>query len=283
MAHTPELGLAHLSLLQLEPDELVRLAAAAGFDFVGVRVRGATPTETIADMRPGSAMSQAVLAAMTETGVQVRDIEFLSLDGETGRDEWLPMLEAGAALGATSLSLAGQDTDRARLVETLAALVADAQTFGIIPTLEPISYNTVSTVAQAAAIAREAGAAVLLDPLHIARGGSQLSDVEALEPALVPVLQLCDAPLVTPERIDIAGPLPRGMTADGEPRKVESRALRLPAGAGELPLAALLRAVPAGLPLSVEVPNAPLVAELGALGYAQHLRETTLALLAAAA
>lgn len=282
MAHTPELGLAHLSLLQLEPDELVRIAAAAGFDFVGVRVRGATPTETIADMRPGSDMSQAVLAAMAETGVRVRDIEFLSLDGEAGREEWLPMLEAGAALGATSLSLAGQDTERARLVETLAALVADAQTFGIIPTLEPISYNTVSTVAQAAAIAREAGAAVLLDPLHIARGGSSIADVEALEPALVPVLQLCDAPLVTPERIDIAGPLPRGMTADGEPRKVESRALRLPAGAGELPLAELLRAVPAWLPLSVEVPNAPLVAELGTLGYAQHLRETTLALLAAA-
>lgn len=274
----PEIGLAHLSLLHLEPDELVRVAASAGFSFVGVRVRGATPAETIADMSPGSAMSNAVLQAMEDTGVRVRDIEFLSLDGNTGRDEWLPMLEAGAALGASSLSLAGQDPDEARMIETLSALVADAAAHGIVPTLEPISYNEVATVAQAARIAAAAGAAVMLDPLHIQRGASPLTDVATLDASMIPVVQLCDAPLMTPEHIEIDGPLPRGMTAEGEPRKVESRALRLPPGDGELPLAELLRITPAGVPLSVEVPNATLLARLGDLGYAEYLLEKTTAL-----
>lgn len=278
-----EIGIAHLSLLQLEPDELVRVAAAVGFDFVGVRVRGATPLETLTDMRPGSPMSLAVVAALEETGIAVRDIEFLSLDGETGREAWLPMLEAGAALGATSLSLAGQDADRSRLVDSLAELVADAREFGIIPTLEPISYNAVSTVEQAASVAREAGAALMLDPLHIQRGGSSLADVVALEPALIPALQLCDGPLATPERVTIDGPLPRGMTADGEPRKVEARAFRQPPLAGELPLVELLRAVPAGIPLSIETPNAPLLETLGVVGYATHLHNAATELLRAAA
>lgn len=274
MTLTPPIGLAHLSLLHLEADELVRVAAAAGFDFVGVRVRGATPAESIPDMSPGAPMSRAVLAALAETGIVVRDIEFLSLDGTVGREAWLPMLEAGAALGATTLSLAGQDAEEARLIAALGELTADARQFGITPTLEPISYNSVSTVAQAARIATAAGAALLLDPLHIQRGGSALDEVAALDASLVPVLQLCDAPLAVPQHIKIDGPLPRGMTADGEPRKVESRALRLPPGEGELPLRELLRIAPAGVPLSVEVPNAPLVARLGDLGYAAHLLES---------
>lgn len=279
----PEIGLAHLSLLHLDPDELVRVAAQAGYDFVGVRVRGATATETIADMDPGSAMSRAVRAAIDETGVRVRDIEFLSLDGVTDREQWLPMLEAGAAIGATTLSLAGQDTERDRLVESLGRLADDARPYGIVPTLEPISYNTVATVREAAAIARAAGAALLLDPLHIRRGGSNVADVADLEPELIPVLQLCDAPWNTPERIEVSAPLPRGMTADGEPRKVESRALRLPPSLGELPLTGLLHAAPTGVPISVEVPNAPMLEELGDLGFATRLHELTTAVLRAAA
>lgn len=267
-----DIGIAHLSLLHLEPYELVDVAAQAGFDFVGIRVRGATPSEEIPDQSPGSTMSAATIARLQETGVQVRDIEFLSLDGNTGREAWLPMLEAGAALGASTINLAGQDVDTARLRDTLAQLVADAAEYGIIPALEPISYNAVSTVEQARAIADPVGAHIMLDPLHIQRGGSTPDDVARLDPRLIPVLQLCDGPLDVPESIEITGTLPRGMTADGEPRKVESRAYRLPPGEGEFSLSALLRAVPTGTPLSLEVPNALLVAELGALGYAKRLK-----------
>lgn len=269
-----DIGIAHLSLLQLEPDELVDIAAQSGFDFVGIRVRGATPTEQIPDQSPGSRMSRSTIARLKDTGVRVRDIEFLSLDGHTGREAWLPMLEAGAALGASTLNLAGQDPESSRLADTLAELVSDAAVYGIVPALEPISYNAVSTVGQASELASAAGAHVMLDPLHLQRGGSTPDDVTQLDPSLIPVLQLCDGPLEVPNSIEITEPLPRGMTADGEPRKVESRAYRLPPGDGEFPLADLLRSVSVGIPLSLEVPNAPLTAELGVLNYAKQLKHS---------
>ena len=54
---------------------------------------------------------------------------------------------------------------------------------------------------------------------------------------------------------------------------MESRAFRLPPGDGELPLLDLIRAVPSGLPISVEVPNAPLSDQLGPVGYSRYLLE----------
>lgn len=274
-----ELGIAHLSLLQLDPAELVRVAAETGYQFVGLRVRGATPSEVWPDQRPGSPASRATVAALRETGLRVRDIEFLSLDGHTGRESWMPMLEAGAALGADTLNLAGQDPDTSRLTDTLAQLVTDAAVYGIVPALEAISYNAVSTVPQAASVARAAGARVMLDPLHLQRGGSTIAEVAALEPSLIPVLQLCDGPITTPERIEMHEPLPRGMSADGEPRKVESRALRLAPGEGGFDLASLVRAVPAGTPISLEVPHVELASEMGPLRYARYLHEATRKLL----
>lgn len=276
-----DIGIAHLSLLQLDPDELVETSARAGFDFVGIRVRGATPTENIPDQSPGSPMSRATIARLNDTGLRVRDIEFLSLDGATGREAWLPMLAAGAEYGATTLNLAGQDPDAGRLADTLAELVADAADFGIVPALEPISYNAVSTVAQAGALAAQAGAHVMLDPLHLQRGRSTPADVGALDPSLIPVLQLCDGPADVPDTIDIDRPLPRGMTAEGEPRKVEARAYRLPPGEGEFPLHDLLRTVPPGTPVSLEVPNAALAARLGMLDYARRLKHSANRLLEA--
>lgn len=70
------------------------------------------------------------------------------------------------------------------------------------------------------------------------------------------------------------------MTADGEPRKVESRALRLVPGDGEFPLRELLRTVAPGTPVSLEVPNAGLVARLGDVGFARRLRASAEVLLA---
>ena len=193
----PTIGIAHLTLLALSPPELVSTAAEAGYDFVGVRVKAVTEGEHQYPMAPGSPMSRETLLRLSDTGLTVRDVEFLQLRPDTGPDDWMPALEAGAALGASTFSVVGVDPDRARLTATLARLTADAAPYGIRPTLEPISYQPVSRVADAAAVARAAGAAVLLDALHIQRGGSSIDDVRALEPSLVPCLQICDGPLAT--------------------------------------------------------------------------------------
>lgn len=270
------IGIAHLTLLALTPPELVTVAAQAGYDFVGIRVKAVTPTERRYAMEPGSPLSRETVARLRDTGVAVRDIEFLPLGPDTGPADWLPALEAGAALGAGTFSVVGVDEDRARLTDTLARLVADAAPYGIRPTLEPISYQPVSRVGEAAAIARAAGSAVLLDALHIQRGASDLAEVRALDADLVPLVQLCDGPLVLPPVLD----LPPGTPAEGSARHVESRVQREVVGEGEFPLAALLGAVPAGTPVSVEVPHARLAARLSAGELAAHHLRAVRALLA---
>jgi sugar phosphate isomerase/epimerase len=106
---TPPIGIAHLTLLRLTPPELVTVAAEAGYDFVGIRVKAVTAGERRYAMEPGSPLSQETVARLRGTGLEVRDIEFLPLGPDTGRDDWMPALEAGAALGARTFSVVGVD------------------------------------------------------------------------------------------------------------------------------------------------------------------------------
>jgi sugar phosphate isomerase/epimerase len=280
-AAQPPVGVAHLTLLQLSPPELVSTAAAAGYDFVGVRVKAVTAGEHQYPMEPGSPMSEETLRRLDDTGLIVRDVEFLSLGPATGPGDWRPALEAGAALGASTLSLVGADEDRPRLTATLARLVEDARPFGIRPTLEPISYQPVHRLADAAALATATGAALLLDALHLQRGGGSLDDVRGLAPDLVPVVQLCDGPLTAPTRLEAPAHLPLGMTADGSPLQLEARALRSAPGEGEFPLRDLLAALPSGTRISVEVPDARLQATMSALDFARRNRAAVRRLLSA--
>lgn len=270
-AHRP-LGLAQLSLLNTAPPELVGVAAQAGFDFIGVRVRPVTPTERPYNLQPGSPMLRQTLSRMQDTGITVRDIEFLLLDGSDQREAWLRMMEAGQALGASSLTVAGADSDSSRLVHTLARMTEDGRGFGITPTLEAISYQPVASITQAADIARQAGCSIVVDTLHFNRfngdrTASQWAELHA-NADLVPLLQLCDGPAERP--------------ATREALVVESRSEREVPGAGAFGLADVVAALPDGLPVSAETPSDRRVAELGELGWARLLKSGVDAVLAKA-
>lgn len=271
MTPTPtDIGIAHLTLLGLTPPDVVTTAAEAGFDFVGLRVQAATAGEQQYPMQPGSPMARETLRRLDDTGLTVRDVEFLSIGPGTGPEYWGPALEAGAALGARTISVVGVDPESSRLIDSLAALTVDARAVGIIPTLEPISYQPWSTVAQTAPIARAAGAALLLDATHVQRAGSTLDDVRSLEPELVPCVQICDGPLELPPSLDVPGQLPLGMTTNGSSLQDEARALRDVPGEGEFDLSSLLSSVPSGTPVSVEAPNAILQQRMSAVDFAKR-------------
>lgn len=268
-----ELGLAQLAALTVAPPTLVELAAQAGFDFVGVRVRPVTDAETPFEVQPGTPMLAETLKRMADTGVLVRDIEFLLLDGSDQRDAWRRMFEAGEALGASSMTVAVADTDSQRVLDTLAQMVDDARPHGIVPAVEPISYQAVRSLPGAAAIAEHTGAQVLVDTLHVARFGGTTEELRAVA-SHVPLVQVCDAPAQAP--VDRAGLVE------------ESRSTRFAAGEGGLDLRGMISAVESGraelgmetpLPLSTEIPNDEMRARLGDAAWAQHLMTTTLNLL----
>ncbi|GAA3677511.1 TIM barrel protein [Arthrobacter ginkgonis] len=276
--NTRPLGLAQLSLLNTAPPELVGIAAEAGFDFIGTRVRPVTPTERPYDLQPGSPMLRETLARMRDTGVTVRDIEFLLLDGSDQREAWLRMMEAGQALGAGSLTVAAADPDSARLIDTLARMADDGRGFGITPTLEAISYQPVASIAQAADIARQTGCEIVVDTLHFNRFNGTADGEDAVAARqwdqlrahadLVPLLQLCDGPARRP--------------SSREELVIESRSEREVPGDGDFDLAAVVAALPEGLPLSAETPSDRRVAALGELAWARKLKSGMDAVLAAA-
>lgn len=262
------LGLAQLSLVDTAPPQLVSIAAEAGFDFIGARVRPVTPTERPYDLQPGSPMLKETVARMQDTGVRVEDIEFLLLDGSDQRAAWLQMMEAGQALGARTMTVACADPDVSRFADALAQMSQDGHGFGILPTLEPISYQFVRSIPDAAERAGQAGIGILVDSLHFNRFGGTLEEVRACT-SLVPLLQLCDGPAARP-----AGHA--GLVR-------ESRLERQVPGKGEFDLAALVAAFPADLPVSVETPSGRRVAELGEVGWARLLKAGVDAVLASAA
>ena len=257
-----QLGLAQLSLLNTAPPQLVAIADEAGFDFVGARVRPVTPSERPYDLQPGSPMLRETLARMADTGVTVRDIEFLLLDGTDQRDAWLAMMEAGQALGAASLTVAASDPDTARLADTLARMTEDGRNHGIVPTLEPISYQAVNSIPAAVALARTSGCYIVADALHLNRFGAVPGSVQwqdlAANRGLVPMLQLCDGPTARP--------------ADRAALVAESRSERGVPGEGGFDLAALVNVFPADVPVSVEAPSDSTVTRLGEPGWARKLK-----------
>ncbi|MFI7481544.1 sugar phosphate isomerase/epimerase family protein [Kocuria sp. M1R5S2] len=266
-AGRPPLGLAQLSLVGTAPPDLVLVAAEAGFDFIGARVRPVTPAERPYDLSPGSPMLRDALARMRDTGVAVRDIEFLLLDGTDQREAWLAMMEAGHALGAGSLTVACADEDTARATDTLARMTEDGRGFGIVPTLEPISYQAVRSVPAAAELARRAGCRIVLDALHFRRSGGTPEQLRE-HADVVEMLQLCDGPAQRPAtRQDLVH---------------ESRAERGIPGEGEFDLPALVAAFGPDVPLSVETPSERHLAELGEQGWARRLHDAAQAVLARA-
>lgn len=239
------LSLAHLSALQLTPPDLVRGAAAAGFDMVGaLRL---TPTSdgsghaVLSDPR----LRQETAQAVAETGLPVLDVEVFRLRPAGCAADAEPLVEAGAALGARFVLCTVEDPEPGRRAQGFAALCALASSYGLTCMLEPMVFSAVRTPAEAADLLRDAGgpaAGVLVDALHLFRAGGGVADVAALDPGLLPYAQICDA----------AG---TGPAPSREAAVREAVGARLAPGEGDLPLVSLLRALPPGAPVSVEAPH----------------------------
>jgi sugar phosphate isomerase/epimerase len=233
------LGLEHLTLLDVAPPRLVSLAAQAGFKAVGLRICPVTNDEPGWPMSPGSPMLAQTVRLCSDAGVEVLDVEAIRLGPAVSPAGYEPALHAAAELGAWHVNALCEDPDLGRLADRFAELVTAARPFRIRPVIEFMAYRSVRTLADAVAVVGPSGGGgLLIDALHVQRCGVDLADLAAVDPSLIAYLQLCDAPLKSP---------------DDELH--EARAARLLPGAGELPLRGLLAALPADIPAAVEAPG----------------------------
>ena len=243
------LGVAHLTALDLAPEALVREAGRAGFTSVGLRLHPVMPGGQAYPLAAGGQKLGELKAVMAGEGVGVADIEFVSLTPQLLVADCEALLAAGAELGAASLTVSGDDEDGVRLAHNFAALCELANVYGLRVDLEFMRWRPVATLQQALAVLTAAGqgnSAVLVDALHLFRSGGDVAAIAQVHPHYLRAVQLCDAPLQAPAEALIIQ---------------EAREGRLLPGQGQLPLVALLDALPADVQLSVETPSSALQGE----------------------
>jgi sugar phosphate isomerase/epimerase len=241
------LSISHLTVLDAAPPELVTAAARAGFDAVGIRVWPAAD-EPGYPMLGDTSMLRETLLRLADTGTCVLDVEVLRLRPDSRMDDALRILDAGARLQARGVLVICNDPEEDRLVERFAAVCEAAGARGLQACLEFMIFSSVKTIADAQRVLNQAGhpaGAILIDALHLQRSGGTPADVSAVAPARLPYVQLCDGPF-------------QPILPDSAVALTEARTGRLFPGDGELPLAELLGALPAGASLAVEAPLADL-------------------------
>jgi sugar phosphate isomerase/epimerase len=261
------LSIASLSALHVPPPELVRHAAAAGFDLVGalrlIRASDGSGFDLVGD----AGLRRATAAALADTGLGVLDVEVFRVRPGSSAAEAEPLLAIGAELGARFLLTAVEDPEPARREDVVAELCVLARKHGLRVVVEPMVFSAVRTPAEAAALldaTQAPDAGVLIDPLHLVRAGGSPSDLAALGPGRMPYVQLCDAASAKPAQRD----------PDGLRRAVaEAVSFRLPPGEGVLPLPDLLAQIDPGAPLSLEVPHPAARTDPG--GWLRRLAEAT--------
>ena len=217
------------------PVETIRAAAAGGFDAVGLWIEPPKWTPSL------ELECKAVLA---DTGLDLLDVEVVWFKPGIPDPNHRRCLDIGAVLGARNVLVVSSDPDMAANAAKLAALCEHAQPLGLRICLEFGVFTEIKTLGQALAVIDEANhplAGLLVDPLHLARSGGSPAEVARVPRARLPYAQFCDAPAQGPLVTDAEGILREALDE------------RLQTGEGQLPLTQLLAALPAGVPLSIEL------------------------------
>ncbi|MBV6290494.1 sugar phosphate isomerase/epimerase family protein [Pseudomonas aegrilactucae] len=257
------MSLAALTVLELSPPEMVEVAARAGYSHVGLRLEPATAQEHHFPLVRDGDLRRQTAQRLHDTGIKVLDVEILRLKPETRVAEFEALLAVGAEFGATELLVAGNDPDEARQTDNFAALCDLAAPYGLHPHLEFMPWTDAKHLTQAARIVANAGrpnGCVLVDAFHFDRSASRLEDLRQLPASRIRYAQLCD----------VAGPRPHDMA---EILRQARNERRFP-GEGDCDLLGLLRSLPAGVPLSLEIPTRQLLEQgVSALQRAQWALE----------
>jgi sugar phosphate isomerase/epimerase len=247
-------GLAPLTVLELEPPEVVSCAAEAGFDFVGLRLVAATSEEAHRDIVGDTPLVRETERRIAHSGIPLFDIEVFRLKPDTRVADYTAALETGARLGAREALVTGQDADFSRLADRFGEFCDLAAEFGIAAGLEPMPWTEVNDIGAGERIVAAAArphAGLIVDAIHVDRAHTLPRELAAIPREHLRYIQLCDAPAERP--------------ADLRMLIHQARVGRLMPGDGGIDLVSMLRALPRDLPVSVEVPMQELAKTMPAL------------------
>ena len=267
----PSFSLAALTALELAPLELIDVAAACGYDHVGLRLLPAMPGGVAYPLMEDDAALRETIARLAATGVTVADLEVVAIRPETEIAAFSAFFEAGARLRARHVLVAAYDPDLDRFADRFAGFCEAAAPFGLTADLEFMPWTSVPDLETARRIveqAAQANAGVLVDALHFDRSQSSVGDIATIPAGKLHYWQLCDAPAERP--------------ATSEEMIHVARNERMFPGEGGLDLVSLARAMPPDIAISIEVPTATLARTVGAEARARRALEGARRIVAAA-
>jgi sugar phosphate isomerase/epimerase len=238
------LSLAHLTVDEADPFELIEAATAAGFDSIGLRVIPAAGAPARTPLAGDDDLTARVKKALALSGLSVLQVNSFWITPQRTAVHFAPVLDAALELGAENVLVVIADPDLARGTDHFDACCAAADAAGIGIALEFHSYSPVRSLAQALRIVEESGyqgAGLVVDTLHFDRTGGQPGDLAGLPEGRLRFVQLADATATRPAPQDL---------------RREARTGRLYPGEGQLPLFAILDALPGAIPLDLEAPSA---------------------------
>jgi sugar phosphate isomerase/epimerase len=236
------LALHQITALAAGPVGLVEIAAKTGCD--GVVIFTNLPGD-LARSRAFPSIDRTGLgemqAALRAHGVRVTNVEFFPV---TPAMDWAKLeagIVLGAELGADRIVCHIHDPEDTRAVESLGQLADLAAKHGLGVGIEFMGLTPCCASIERAAwfvdqVSRPT-VGIAIDCLHLIRTGGSAADINAIPPARLSYAQICDAKGLHRSDDYLAEALDRELPGDGD-----------------LPLAAILAALPGDLPLDVEVP-----------------------------
>jgi sugar phosphate isomerase/epimerase len=236
------LSLDHLTVIDASPVQLIEAAAAGGFQHVGLRIVQPLAAAPVADVIGDRRVQRDLKSAMAATGISIRLVESIWIAPDTDPLALEPALTAGAELGARFVLVAGNDPDRARLIDRLGQLAGLAGHHALEIAFEFMPFTEVRGYDDAVAIKRDIGRdnlRLLIDALHLSRSGSDFHNLVPFDASLVSYVHLCDA---------------RGAIPSADKLRDEARLGRYYPGEGDLPLDQFVAAMPADACFGVEAP-----------------------------
>jgi sugar phosphate isomerase/epimerase len=229
------IALASGVLPEFGPVETIRAAVAGGFDAVGLWVEPKNwTTATIRDAK----------SALADSGLELLDVEVIWIKQDSDMSMHKRSIDIGAELGAKNTLCVSSDPDMGATAARLAELCAHAEPSGMRVALEFGIFTEVKTLTAAMTVLDAVAhplRALLIDPIHVDRSGSTIEQIAAVPRSLLPYAQFCDASAVRPDPNDFDAVI------------IDAIDLRLQCGEGILPLRAMLDAMPADIPLSIEL------------------------------
>lgn len=220
----------------LPPQDLIQVAADAGFNSVGLWVEPGRNW--------GKSTTGAVLSKIHRNDLTILDIEVIWLRADSKPDpEHHRIIDIGKEIGARNCLVVSSDPDLKSTKSMFENLCRRAEGSEMRVCLEYMWITEVKTLDDALEVVQSVShplGGILVDPFHHERVGHAPEKVREIPNQFLSYCQLCDVPQ-------------RGTIRDEKAYYTDALDGRLCPGEGALPLKDYMSALPTTLPISLEI------------------------------